>query len=103
MENYIFCQTIVYVDKWNSWNLSNFNGRIFFVREYSTSKLQNYWKFHPNKTDAQAPDDSFSVSFFKSGFTPCKAEWPLQGMELKEKEAQKDWGIQEICLERTYS
>ena len=27
---------------------------------------------------------------FKSGFTPCKAEQPLQGMELQEKEAQKD-------------
>ena len=24
------------------------------------------------------------------GFTPCKAEQPLQGMELQEKEAQKD-------------
>ena len=23
------------------------------------------------------------------GFTPCKAEQPLQGMELQEKEAQK--------------
>ena len=28
--------------------------------------------------------------FFKLGFTPCKAELPLQGMELQEKEAQKD-------------
>ena len=26
----------------------------------------------------------------KIGFTPCKAEWLLQGMELQEKEAQKD-------------
>ena len=24
--------------------------------------------------------------FFKLGFTPCKAEQPLQGMELQEKE-----------------
>ena len=24
------------------------------------------------------------------GFIPCKAEQPLQGMELQEKEAQKD-------------
>ena len=29
-------------------------------------------------------------SFFELGFTPCKAEQPLQGMELQEKEAQKD-------------
>ena len=28
--------------------------------------------------------------FFLMGFTPCKAEQPLQGMELQEKEAQKD-------------
>ena len=29
--------------------------------------------------------------FFKNvGFTPCKAEQPLRGMELQEKEAQKD-------------
>ena len=27
--------------------------------------------------------------FFELGFTPCKAEKPLQGMELQEKEAQK--------------
>ena len=28
--------------------------------------------------------------FFKLGFTPCKAEQPLQGIELQEKETQKD-------------
>ena len=28
--------------------------------------------------------------FFKLGFTPCKAEQPLQGMELQEKETHKD-------------
>ena len=28
--------------------------------------------------------------FFKLGFTPCKAEQPLQGMMLQEKQAQKD-------------
>ena len=32
-----------------------------------------------------------------------KAEQPLQGMELQEKEAQKDYSLLEICLERTYS
>ena len=30
------------------------------------------------------------VIFLKLGFTPCKDEQPLQGMELQEKEAQKD-------------
>ena len=28
--------------------------------------------------------------FLKGGFTPCKAEQPLRGMELQEKKAQKD-------------
>ena len=37
------------------------------------------------------------------GFTPCKAEQPLRGMELQEKQAQKDHSIEEICLERAYS
>ena len=40
---------------------------------------------------------------FLLGFTPCKAKQPLQGMELQEKEAQKDESIQEISLEKTYS
>ena len=33
--------------------------------------------------------ESFFV-FKKLGFTPCKAEQPQQGMELQEKETQKD-------------
>ena len=43
--------------------------------------------------------------FFKKklGFTPCKAEQPLRGMELHEKKHKKDYRIQKISLERTYS
>ena len=41
--------------------------------------------------------------FFKLGFTPCKAEKPQRGMELQEKKHKKDYRIQKICLERTYS
>ena len=37
------------------------------------------------------------------GFTPCKAEQPLPGIELQEKKHKKDYRIQKICLERTYS
>ena len=29
-----------------------------------------------------------------------KAEQPLQDMELQEKEAQKDWSIQETCFRK---
>ena len=43
------------------------------------------------------------VIFLKLGFTPCNAEQPLWGMDLQDKKAQKDYSIQEICLERTYS
>ena len=32
---------------------------------------------------------TFAVFFFKLGFNPCKAEQPLWGMELQEKEAEK--------------
>ena len=42
-------------------------------------------------------------SFFQLGFTPCTAQQPMQGMELQEKEAEKDNSIHEICLERTYN
>ena len=48
--------------------------------------------------------DANAVPFFlKLGFTPCKAEQPLQGMELQEKKHKKDYRIQKTCLERTYS
>ena len=47
----------------------------------------------------------FTITFplFKLGFTPCKAEQPLQGMEAQEKETQKDSSIEEISLEGAYS
>ena len=45
--------------------------------------------------------ESSSCNFFKLRFTPCKTEKPLQGMELQEKKAQKDYSTLEICLERT--
>ena len=33
---------------------------------------------------------TFLSFFFELGFTLCKAEQPLQSMELQEKEAEKD-------------
>ena len=39
--------------------------------------------------------------FFKLEFTTCRAEQSLRGMELQEKETQKEESIQELCLERT--
>ena len=36
------------------------------------------------------------VAFFKLGFTPFKAEQPLKGMELQEKEGQQDYSTHEM-------
>ena len=47
---------------------------------------------------------TFELEFFlKLGFTPCKTEQLLRSMELQEKEAQKDYSIHEIYLERNYN
>ena len=46
---------------------------------------------------------NFFLWFFLIGIHSLQAEQPLQGMELQEKEMQKDWGMQKICLEKTYS
>ena len=43
---------------------------------------------------------AYSMKAFDSfllGLTPPKAEQPLRGMELQEKEVQKDYSIQESC------
>ena len=58
------------------------------------SQLDSIQKY--NYSDS---DSLIKTLFFKFRLTPCKAEPPLRGMELQEKEAQKD-SIQEICLER---
>ena len=33
---------------------------------------------------------SIKMIFFEFGFRPCRAQQPLKGMQLQEKEAQKD-------------
>ena len=63
--------------------------------------------FTPKKLVSFDDRDPLWICFFicqkKMGFTPCKTEQPLQGMELQEKKHKKDYRIQKICLERTYS
>ena len=44
-----------------------------------------------------------TIFYFNWDSLHARPEQPLQGMELQEKETQKDQGIQEICLEKTYS
>ena len=46
---------------------------------------------------------SDTVHFFLLGFIPYKAEQPLRVIELQEKKHKKDYRIQKISLERTYS
>ena len=41
--------------------------------------------------------------YYLIGIHSCKAEQPLRGMELQKKKHKKDYRIQKICLERTYS
>ena len=45
----------------------------------------------------------YFLYFLKLGFTPCKAEQPLQSMELQKKKLKKDYWIHIVCFERTYS
>ena len=45
------------------------------------------------QTNEQKKTNEQNDFFFKLGFTLCKAEQPLWGMELQEKEAQKDYSI----------
>ena len=57
--------------------------------------MQEKWKMRQNLYPKQPIFRSnlphLFVTFFfnKFGFTPCKAEQPLQGIELQEKETQK--------------
>ena len=45
----------------------------------------------------------FSSILFYSFFNWDSLQQPLKGMELQEKEGQKNYSIQEICLGTTYS
>ena len=65
----------------------------------------------PNLTTGYSTVTWVEVVFFskkkkkrkKLVFTPCKAEQPLQGMELQQRETQKDQSIQESYFEKTHS
>ena len=55
--------------------------RRLFIKE-ECDPLGSYWLL-------VGKSPLFWVWLFLLGFTPCKAEQPLQGMELQEKEGQK--------------
>ena len=49
-----------------------------------------FWGSEQRQVDQPNTNDSvLFFFFFYLGFTPCKAEQPLQGMVLQEKETQK--------------
>ena len=62
--------------------------------------LPNVPKISERSLENASDGDQF---FLKLGFTPCKDEQLLRAMELQEKEAQKEYSIQEISLERANS
>ena len=66
-------------------------------------QIKNLWDQDPFFTNCFFHNITlkWAISFFLLWFTPCKAEQPLRGMELQEKEAQEDCNISEICLEKT--
>ena len=57
-----------------------------------------YFIFETGQQKAKISPDNICNSLH--GFTPCKAEQPLEDIELQKKGAQKDKSMQEIALER---
>ena len=59
--------------------------------KYSTKKYPEKYgtKMYPDKFHTE---EYIYIYFFKLGFTPCKAEQPLRGMELQEKSTKKITG-----------
>ena len=51
--------------------------------------IHSYLKSRKERTKIGSAYGSFFFFFFLIGFAPCKAEQPLRGMELQEKETQK--------------
>ena len=67
------------------------------LNKMNVTRLSSCTKIRP--AYSLFPNQAF---FFKLAYTPCKAEQPLRGMELQEKQHKKDYRIQKICLERIY-
>ena len=51
------------------------------------SNFEDFVRFHPH---------TYLPFFKKLGFTPCKAEQPLRGMELEQKKHKRDYRIQRM-------
>ena len=75
---------------------SNYPAVQYFLLKLLTH-LQNVYKTSPTSQCLQKGVQDFLLLlyyyyyyYFQLGFTPCKTEQPLQGMELQEKEAQKN-------------
>ena len=53
---------------------------------------QKHLIYQPLQINHPEPRETH-LNTFNFNCDPCKAEQPLQGMELQEKEAQKDYSI----------
>ena len=79
-----------------SWNQTENPAKHFVAKIVATRiKLTNMWNnfnilVFPINLNSKKKMYCFLTIFFLLGFTPCKAEQPLQGMGLQEKEVQKD-------------
>ena len=81
-------------------------GKYNFKINVHAKNNRKMYKFYYSATKRERKKTRTSISifyFFNWDSTPCKAEQPLRGMELQEKKHKKDYRIQKICLERTYS
>ena len=84
-----------YLTRYSNWKnlnelvLKNSNYKFAKNQEYECSNLSNEDPIF--KEIKNSEQSRYYVNlFFKLGFTPSKTEQPLRGMELQEKEAQKD-------------
>ena len=82
--------------------MTNTSSSTYFHMKIFVPVKQKWFFLHSSWTQTILAGKSIRF-VFKLGFTPCKAEQRLRGMELQEKKTEKDCSIQEICLERTYS
>ena len=74
--------SLKYLKKYLPWNLL----KLYFIGEYHCCIQFHFMEYNYIFNTPKERNEFF----LKLGFTQCKADQPLQGMELQEKEAPKD-------------
>ena len=62
---------------------------LFSSTHYSNTSNNDNDNYENDNNSDDNNDNQPVRHFFSLGFTPCKAEQPLQGMKFREKKAQK--------------